>query len=98
MWRASYKGRAAMKRPALAIAIGAAVLVSTQVSATDWKGRSLSSKRQVVAQVIDCMRKRMSSDRQISYNEAAKVCKGEVNRRVDTASSGPLVAADSPGK
>jgi hypothetical protein len=86
-----------MTRLSLAIALGTAVLASTQASANDWKGQPLSTKRQVVAQVIDCMKKRMSGDRSISYNEAAKVCKNEVNRRFDNA-AGPLVAADTPGK
>jgi hypothetical protein len=44
------------------------------------------------------MKKRMSSDRLISYNGAAKLCKDEVARRFENASPGPLVAADSPAK
>ena len=87
-----------MTRLAFSIAIGAAVLASAQACADGWKGQSLSTKRQAVAQVIDCMKKRMSSDRLISYNGAAKLCKDEVSRRFESASPGPLVAADSPAK
>jgi hypothetical protein len=81
-----------MTRLAAAIAMAAA-LASTQASANDWKGQ-FATKRQMVNQVVDCMRKRMSSDRQISYNQAAKVCRDQVNQRIDSASSGPLMAAD----
>jgi hypothetical protein len=87
-----------MERASLAIATAVAVLASTHAFADDWKGQSLATKRQVVSQVVDCMRKRMSSDRAISYNQAAKVCKDEVNRRYDAASAGPLVAAERAGK
>jgi hypothetical protein len=86
-----------MTRSWLAIAIGAAALVSTQAPANDWKGQ-FATKRQMVTQVVDCMRKRMSSDQRISYNEAARTCKNEVNRRFEDAASGPLVAADRQGK
>jgi hypothetical protein len=40
------------------------------------------------------MKKRMAADRYISYNEAARACKEQVNRQFDAANSGPLVAAD----
>jgi hypothetical protein len=86
-----------MARSCLAIAMAAAALASVQAPASDWKG-SFATKRQMVTQVVDCMRKRMSSDRRISYNEAAKTCKDEVHRRFEDASSGPLVAADQPAK
>jgi hypothetical protein len=86
-----------MTRLSFAIAIGAAVLASW-AHADEWKGQPLATKRQAVAQVIDCMKKRMSSDRLISYNGAAKLCKDEVTRRFENAPPGPLVAADSPAK
>ena len=56
------------------------------------------TKRQMVGQIIDCMKKRMYSDRAISYNEAAKVCKNQVARQNDASASGALVAADTPTK
>jgi hypothetical protein len=85
-----------MARLAVAIAVAAA-LASTHASASDWKGE-IAAKRQMVNQVVDCMRKRMSNDRRISYNEAAKTCKDQVNQRLDNVSSGPLMAADRPVK
>jgi hypothetical protein len=81
-----------------AMAAMSVVLAITAAPANEWKSQSLATKRQLVSQVIECMKKRMSSDRLISYNDAAKVCKAEVKRQVESASSGPLVAADSPAK
>jgi hypothetical protein len=85
-----------MKRLTLVVVLLAAVVAAARAPADDWKGQPI--KRHVVAQVIDCMRKRMSSDRVISYNDAAKLCKVEVNRRLENISSAPLVAADNPAR
>jgi hypothetical protein len=56
------------------------------------------TKRQVIAQTIDCMRKRMSIDRAVSYNEAAKTCRDQISKQSDKAAPGTLVASDSPTK
>jgi hypothetical protein len=87
-----------MTRLSFAISIGAALLASAQAPADAWKSQSFAVKRQMVSQVIDCMKKRMSSNRLISYNDAAKLCKDEVARRFESAPAGPLVAADSGPK
>lgn len=79
--------------PLLIVCTG--TLVAGSAGATDWKGQSLSAKRQTVSQVIDCMKRRMSTDRAISYNEAAKVCKQQVLAQSEGATGGPLVAADT---
>jgi hypothetical protein len=84
-----------MNRMPVVIGMLGALLAGTQGSAVDWKNQSISSKRQAVSLVVDCMRKRMSKDRSISYNEAARVCKQEVARQFDSAPSGTLVAADT---
>jgi hypothetical protein len=84
-----------MNRIPVVIALMGALLVGTQSWATDWKNQSLMTRRHAVVKVLDCMRKRMSADRSISYNEAAKVCKEEVARQFDSASPGVLVAADT---
>jgi hypothetical protein len=84
-----------MNRASVVIAMLGALLAGAQGSAVDWKNQSPAAKRQAVGMVIDCMRKRMSKDRSISYNEAAKVCKQEVARQFDSAPSGALVAADT---
>ena len=84
-----------MNRVPVVIGMLGALLAGTQGSAVDWKNQSQATKRQAVSLVIDCMRKRMSKDRSISYNEAARVCKQEVARQFDSAPSGALVAADT---
>jgi hypothetical protein len=84
-----------MNRVPVVIATVGALLAGTQASAVDWKTQSRATQRQAVSMVLVCMRKRMSNDRLISYNEAAKVCKQEVARQFDSAPSGALVAADS---
>jgi hypothetical protein len=84
-----------MNRVPVVIGMLGALLAGTQGSAVDWKNQSSATKRQAVSLVIDCMRKRMSKDRSISYNEAARVCKQEVARQFDSAPPGALVAADT---
>ncbi len=83
-----------MKRLPIVLAIAGGVLGSSAVLAAD-PARSLSAKRQFVSQVIGCMRKRMATDKYISYNQAAKLCKEEVTRQLDGSDAGPLVAADT---
>lgn len=84
-----------MNRVPVVIAVLGALLVGTHASAVDWKNQPLATKRQAAGMIIDCMRKRMSKDRSISYNEAAKVCKQEVAKQFQGAPSGPLVADDT---
>jgi hypothetical protein len=84
-----------MNRVPVVIAMLGALLAGSQGSAVDWKNQSLATKRQAVSMVIDCMRKRMSKDRSISYNEAARACKQEVARQFASAPSDALVAADT---
>jgi hypothetical protein len=84
-----------MNRVPVVIGMMGALLAGTQSSAVDWKNQSFATKRQAVSMVMDCMRKRMSRDRSISYNEAAKACKQEVARQFDSATPGALVAADT---
>jgi hypothetical protein len=55
------------------------------------------SKRQMISLMIDCMKKRMSADRAISYHDAAKACKEDI-KRDDKPSSSTLVASDSQAK
>ena len=84
-----------MKRAPVLIAMLSLLLAGT-ASAIDWKSQSFATKRQAASMVIDCMKKRMSRDRQISYNEAAKQCKQEVSKQFDSAVAAPLVADTKP--
>jgi hypothetical protein len=88
-----------MKRLTLVLAAASAVLVTSQTFASDsntsdWKKQPLAVKRQMVAQMLACMKKRMYGDRLITYNQASKLCRDEVQVRVDKASAG-LLAADT---
>jgi hypothetical protein len=83
-----------MNRLPLVVAITGSVLGTSTVLAAD-PAHSFSAKRQFASQVVSCMRKRMASDKYISYNQAAKICKDEVTKQLDGADAGPLVAADS---
>jgi hypothetical protein len=38
------------------------------------------SKHQMIVKTVGCMRKRMSMDRAVSYNEAARSCKAQINK------------------
>jgi hypothetical protein len=83
-----------MNRMVRVIAMGGLLLVAAQAVAVD-TGQPALTKRQMVTQVIGCMKKRMSASRTISYNEAARVCKDQLKQ---SDSAGPLVAADTPAK
>jgi hypothetical protein len=83
-----------MNRLLLVVAIAGTVIGTSTALAAD-PGHSFSAKRQFASQVVSCMRKRMASDKYISYNQAAKICKDEVAKQLDGSDAGPLVAADS---
>jgi len=87
-----------MNRVTLILATAGAVLAASQTFASDWKGQPLAVKRQMASQVISCMKKRMSSDRLISYNEASKICRETVEGQLEKNTSGPLVASDAGSK
>jgi hypothetical protein len=81
-----------MTRVLTMIVMGVLILVAAPAIAVDAIGQSTVSKRQTIVQVANCMRKRMSADRDISYNAAAKVCKNQVN------SASVTLASDSAAK
>jgi hypothetical protein len=87
-----------MNRVMTVIALAGMILLDTRAIAVDEAGQSKMSKRQMVAQVVSCMKKRMFADRSTSYNEAMKACKDQVNRENDTLAAGALVASDHPAK
>jgi hypothetical protein len=84
-----------MKRLTLTLAMTGAVVAASPAFASDWKAQPLAVKRQMVSQVIACMKKRMSGDRLISYNQASKECRETVEGQLEKNTSGPLVAADT---
>jgi hypothetical protein len=84
-----------MNRVPVVIAVLGALLAGMHASAVDWKNQPLATKRQAAGMIVDCMRKLMSKDRSVFYNEAAKVCKQEVAKQFQSDPSGPLVADDT---
>jgi hypothetical protein len=87
-----------MNRVMILIACSGVILLGRPAPAADDAGPPKLSKRQMVAEVVSCMKKRMSADRSTSYNEAMKACKDQVNRENDTLAAGALVASDDPAK
>jgi hypothetical protein len=87
-----------MKRVLPIIALTGVVFAGAQAQAVDSTSQSTMSKRQMIVQIVDCMKKRMSADKSRSYNEAMKACKDQTNKESDDLSSGALVASDTPAK
>jgi hypothetical protein len=84
-----------VKRLTVILATTSAVAAVSPAFASDWKAQPPAVKRQMISQMISCMKKRMSNDRQISYNQAAKFCRETVESQLEKSTSGPLVAADT---
>ena len=90
--------RIPMNRVLVVIAMAGAVFWGAQALAVDSIRQPTMSKRQMVVQIVGCMKKRMSTSKTISYNETAKACKEQINKQSDNSISGTLVASDTPGK
>jgi hypothetical protein len=82
-----------MNRIFTVIAMTAAMLVGTRALAVDSINQPLS-KRQLITQMVGCMKKEMSASNSISYNAAMKACKDQMSRQSDNSVSRTLVASD----
>jgi hypothetical protein len=80
------------------VAMAIVMHMGAQALADDATGQPTVSKRVMLVQVANCMKKRMSADRVISYNAAARVCKNQVNSQSHHSESVAVVASDSPAK
>jgi hypothetical protein len=87
-----------MNRVVTVIALGGVICVGTRALAVDSISQSTVSKRQMLAQIVGCMKKRMAADKNSSYNEALKACKDQIKRETDDSPPGALVASDTPAK
>jgi hypothetical protein len=87
-----------MNRIVTVIAVSGVILVGTKALAADSVNQPPMSKRQMLAQIVDCMKKRMSANKNSSYNEAMKACKDQINQGGGSMPSGALVASDTPAK
>jgi hypothetical protein len=88
--------RGTVIRVATTIVLSGVIFVGTQAFAEDSTRQPAMSKRQTIVQIVSCMRKRMSADKNRSYNEAMKACKDQVNRESGNLPSAALVASDTP--
>jgi hypothetical protein len=87
-----------MNRVFTVIAMTSVMLVSARALAVDSVSQSTMSKRQLIAQMVGCMRKQMSANNTISYNEAMKACKDQISKQNDNSASRTLVASDTQTK
>ena len=87
-----------MNRLLTVMAATGAMFVGAQALAADSINPPTMSKRQMIVQIVGCMKKRMAADRSSSYNAAMKACKGQMNKERGDLSSGALVASDTPAK
>ena len=88
-----------MTRVMTMIAMGLVMLLPhAPVIAADATSPATKSKHQMVVLVVNCMKKRMSVNKEMSYNAAAKVCKNQVNNQSNNPVSVAQVASDSPAK
>jgi hypothetical protein len=84
-----------MKRLTLILATVSTAAAASPAFASDWKSQPLAVKRQMVTQIVSCMKKRMAGDRMVSYNQAAKECRETVEGQLEKSTTGPLVASDA---
>jgi hypothetical protein len=82
-----------MNRLLTLVATTGAMVLASQAHAIDAADQSMS-KRQMIAQMVDCVKKRKSANKDSSYREAFKACKQQLNKGGDTAEIDALVASD----
>ena len=75
---------------------GVTCIDSLARAADDPTQRSLSSKRQAVEQMIDCVKKRVAT-RTVSYRDAIRACKDAANKEDDDAAKS-FIASDARTK
>jgi hypothetical protein len=87
-----------MNRVVTVIALTSVIFLGTQALAVDSARQPTMSKHQMIAQMLGCMRKRMSADKNSSYHDSMKACKTQINKQSDTLPSVPPAASDTLGK
>lgn len=87
-----------MNRLFAVLATMGATVLAWQVHAIDSNNQSTLSKREMIAQIADCMKKRISANKDSSYRDAFKACKNQLHKGDDAAESGALVASAPQAK
>jgi hypothetical protein len=67
-----------MNRLLTAVATTGAICLALQALAADSDNQSTMSERQQIAQIVGCMRVRMSANKDSSYKDAFKACRKQV--------------------
>lgn len=79
-----------MQRAMAAIGLSGLVLICGSAASAEPGGQSALTKQQI----IDCMNKKMTANKALSYNDAMRACKARLQPAKDTlASNNPPVAA-----
>ncbi|HXC10734.1 MAG TPA: hypothetical protein VNV61_17500 [Steroidobacteraceae bacterium] len=73
-----------MNRLLTVVATTGAICVVSQALAADSDNQSTMSERQLIAQIVGCMRARMSANKDSSYKDAYKACKNQVIKGGDS--------------
>jgi hypothetical protein len=80
-----------MNRLLAVTGLGSALIIGAQALAVQPPSQSPGHKREL----SDCMTRRMSANRSLSYNEALKACKDQTkDRKTTTASINPAGTAN----
>jgi hypothetical protein len=87
-----------MTRILTTIALSLVLLVSAQAIAADAGVPSTISKHQMFVQMVNCMKKLMSANKELSYNAAERVCRVQVNSQSNSSETATRVASDSRAK
>jgi hypothetical protein len=75
------------------MAMTAAIFLGAQALAVD----SISPAKLAKRHLVECMTRRMSNDRMLSYNAATKACKDQLKIQSENATpAAPLRAANVP--
>jgi hypothetical protein len=84
----------------LLTAIGATVLmfVGVHACAADSIKPPTMNKRQMIVYVAGCMKKEMASGKAVSYNQAMRVCRDQMNKQLDNSVSGAILVSATPPK
>jgi hypothetical protein len=82
-----------MIRGSTVLAAAAALLLGAQALAADFPPKRVSGKHVMQARVADCMRKRMTASRTVTYYEATKECKVRIANQSGDSTAGTRVAS-----
>ena len=87
-----------MNRLLTAVVTTGAICLALQALAADSDNQSTMSERQQLAQIVDCMRVRMSANKDSSYKDAFKACKKQVIKGSDNLPPGAVEVSGTQPK